>query len=270
MENSFKTLVDNAKSIAILLPVGPYFDQVAAALSLYLAVKDKNEVVVSCPSAMTVEFNRLVGVDKISQEIGNKSLIITLPDYDANKIDKVFWDAEGEFKLTIQPKLRELPPSKDQVVISYLGVDPDLVVFVGGVAENHFPWMSEVSILNAKKAHIGVQDLNIANVRDIASFARPAAACSEIIYTLIREMGLNVSADMATNLLTGLQEGSKNFTTNVTSDTFKTASELMSFGGKLSVRDNRVSPVGASGNSGQGAPQSWLTTPKIYRGAATS
>ena len=76
MENSLLTLIDSAASVLIVLPTKPYFDQVAAGLSLYLSVHDRKEASIFCPSPMTVGFNRLIGVNKISTELGNKNLTI--------------------------------------------------------------------------------------------------------------------------------------------------------------------------------------------------
>ena len=76
MENSFKSIIDGSKSILIMLPTKPFFDQVASGLGLYLSLRDKKDVQVYSTTPMTVEFNRLIGVNKISQELGNKNLII--------------------------------------------------------------------------------------------------------------------------------------------------------------------------------------------------
>ena len=95
MDNSFSSLVDSASSVLILLPNKPYFDQVAAGLSLYLSLSDKKEVTISCPSPMMVGFNRLVGVNKIVAEIGNKNLTIRFAGYDADSIEKVSYDIEN-------------------------------------------------------------------------------------------------------------------------------------------------------------------------------
>src|SRR3990167_10506820 len=100
MDNSFSSLVDSASSVLILLPNKPYFDQVAAGLSLYLSLADRKSATISCPSPMMVGFNRLIGVNKIVEEIGNKNLMIKFAGYDANNIEKVSYDIEnGEFKL---------------------------------------------------------------------------------------------------------------------------------------------------------------------------
>ena len=81
MENTFKTAVDSANSILILLPTNPDFDQVAAGLSLYLSLMGGKNIQISVSSPVTVEFNRLVAVNKIATELGNKNLVISFYDY---------------------------------------------------------------------------------------------------------------------------------------------------------------------------------------------
>src|SRR5689334_79210 len=99
MDNTLSQLIDSSSSVLIILPTKPYFDQVAAGLSLYLALRDKKDATITCPSPMTVGFNRLIGVQKIVSEIGNKNLTIKFAGYDATNIEKVSYDIEnGEFK----------------------------------------------------------------------------------------------------------------------------------------------------------------------------
>ena len=116
MENSFKSVIDASKSILILLPTKPYFDQVAGGLGLYLSLRQSKDVLVFSPTPMTVEFNRLIGVNKVTAEMGNKNLIIRFTDYKANDIERVSYDIEdGQFRLTVIPRQRITPPTKDRI-----------------------------------------------------------------------------------------------------------------------------------------------------------
>ena len=79
MENSFKTLIDSAQEILILLPSKPFLDQVAGALSLYLSLSESGKSVsISCPAPMVTEYSRLIGVDKVGSDLGSKNLVINL------------------------------------------------------------------------------------------------------------------------------------------------------------------------------------------------
>jgi hypothetical protein len=231
MENSLLSLIDSAASILIVLPTKPYFDQVAAGLSLYLSVHDRKEVSIFCPSPITVGMNRLIGVNKISTELGSKNLTIKFSGYDATNIDKVSYDIENsEFKLTVVPKTGLSAPQKEQLNVSYAGVSADLVILVGGANDSHFPILLSDELANAKVAHVGTRVLD--SKREILSFAKPGATTSELVANLIKENGLTIDTDTATNLVMGIDDGSASFTSSeVTPETFETFAYLLRSGG---------------------------------------
>jgi hypothetical protein len=231
MENNLLGLIDSASSILVVLPTKPYFDQVAAGLSLYLSLSDRKEASIYCPSPMTVGFNRLIGVNKISTELGSKNLSIKFSGYDATNIDKVSYDIEkGEFKLTVVPKTGLTAPQKEQLNVSYAGISADLVILVGGANDSHFPVLQSDELSGAKIAHIGTRVLD--SKREVMSFAKPGATTSELVANLIKENGLTIDADTATDLVMGIEDGSANFTSSeVTPETFEIFAFLLRSGG---------------------------------------
>lgn len=239
MEKSFKSIVDQSRSILILLPQSPSFDQAGAALSLLLALEGKKDVAVSCPTSMKVEFNRLVGVDKISDEIGSKNLVLKFGDYPSENIERVSYDIENQqFRLTVIPKPQLEPPKKDQVEVSYSGVSADTTILVGGNSKEDFPALLTNELLETRIVHIGISDLNIGGSRNLISLARPASSVSEIMAEYIKEIEGGFHPDIATNLLSGIHEGSNNFNKReVSANTFKLAGELMAAGGKYTRKE---------------------------------
>jgi hypothetical protein len=180
---------------------------------------------------MTVGFNRLIGVNKISSELGSKNLTIRFAGYDATNIDKVSYDIDNsEFKLTVVPKTGLAAPQKEQINVGYAGVSADLVILIGGANDSHFPILSSDELSNAKIAHVGTRVLD--SKREVMSFAKPGATTSELVANLIKENGLVMDADTATNLVMGIEEGSMNFTSSeVTPETFETFAYLLRTGG---------------------------------------
>lgn len=243
MENSFVSLIDSAASILVVLPEKPNFDQVASGLSLYLSVMDRKGVTIYCSSPMTVGFNRLIGVNKISSELGNKNLVIKLAGYDATNIDKVSYDIEnGEFKLSVVPKVGFTAPGKDQVITSYAGISADLVILIGGASDADFPILASPELTNSKIAHISIRVLD--SQKGVLSFAKPGATNSELVTNLIKENGLTLDADSATNLVMGIEEGTSNFSSNeVTPETFETFAFLLRSGGQR-MPHIKLSPIG--------------------------
>lgn len=242
MDNSFSNLIDSATSVLVLLPTKPYFDQVAAGLSLYLSIHDKKEVAISCPSPMMVGFNRIIGVDKISTELGNKNLTIKFKDYDAENIEKVSYDIiNGEFNLTVAPKTGLSAPQREQLNLSYAGVVADVVILIGGANDSHFPLLESKDLGSAKIVHIGNRTLS-SNL-GVISFAKPGSTTSELVANLIKNNNLSVDPDIATNLIMGIEEGSSNFSSNeVTPETFETFAWLLRNGGQRQPK-TKLSPM---------------------------
>jgi hypothetical protein len=234
MEDSFKTIVERSKSILILLPQKPYFDQVAAGLSLYLTLSGNKPTAIATSSSMTVEFNRLVGVNKITSELGNKNLVIRFKDYLASDIERVSYDIEdGQFKLTVIPKSGILAPVKDQVNITYAGGSSDLIILVGGMNDSHFPQLQNKDLETAELVHVGNKQLTLTTNRSCLSFSKPSPSTSEVAYELLIGNGFKVQEDAATNLIMGIEDATDNYAVEgVTADTFAIVSELMQLGGK--------------------------------------
>ena len=298
MNDSFSSLIDSASSILILLPNKPYFDQVAAGLSLYLSIRDRKSVSISCLSPMTVGFNRLIGVNKISSDLGDKNLTVRFTGYDGNGIERVKADLEGtEFILTVIPKPGLVSPTKDQVGFSYTGVSADLVVLVGGSDESHFPALSQKDFEGARIAHVGTRTLT--SNRGIMSFAKHGSSVSELVAGLIKENELPMDVDTATNLVIGIEDGSSNFSSNeVMPETFEIFAYLLRNGGQrqpkvklspasfpqgaipmaqppvqqaepiLKQVENKEQPA-LAGASEENPPSDWLQ-PKVYKGTSVS
>lgn len=289
MENSFASLISSANEILILLPNKPYLDQVAASLSLYLSLLGTGKKVsVFCPVTMTTEYSRLIAVDKITNDLENHNLTIKFINYEATNVDKVNYDIEGgQFKLIITPKSGFKSPNRDQIDINYSGISSDLTILIGGANDSHFPILTKNEFKNSKLVHVGTRLLEILNNElEILSFAKPASSTSELIAALLTESGFTIDADIATNLLAGIEDQSKNFqNSDVTADTFLVFAELLKLGGKrmskiVSAKNypqgsiptrpfNQMTPEEAEKELNQEIPASW-SEPKIFTGTSLS
>ncbi len=281
MENSFGNFIKNYKSALILLPQNPQLDFVASGLSLFLALKKEHEVNISCPSPMTVAFNRLVGVDKIRESYGNKNLVISFENYDATAIERVSADSDdGLFKLTVVTKENYDPPLDENLKISYSGVSSQLVILIGGTNQKDFPQITSSEFEGVKIVHIGVTEISLPSSLEIISFARHSSSVSELVAFYIKEF-TEFDSDIASNLLTGIYSGSKNFTSSrVGVDTFKISGELFGAGGRIPSTNEparqqmRFNPADLRSAFSMEKPQvestnppsEWMQTPKIYKG----
>ncbi len=278
-ENSFGSIIDSSRSILILLPLKPYFDQVAAGLALYLALRETKETTANCPSPMLVEFNRLVGVNKVTSELGNKNLAIRFTNYKASDIEKVSYDIEnGEFRLTVVPKSGFASPKKEQVVFEYSGLSADTIILIGGANETYFPALSSKDLEGSRIIHLGTRALSLSGEK-VMSFAAPASSVSELVATLINQSGLRPDQDTATNLLMGIEEGSRDFKgPDVTPETFEIVAQLLRAGGQRMPKERIEKdsyPAGAIPaqevelEKKEETPKDWLE-PKIYKSTSIS
>lgn len=301
MDNSFKNLIDSAQEVLILLPSELHMDQVASGLALFLSLKASGKnISISCPVPMVTEFSRLIGVDKVTTDLGNKNLTIKFINYDANNVDKVSYDIDnGQFKLTISPKTGFVSPTQDQVGINYSGSSCDLAILIGGVNDSHFPALTSEELKNAKLVHLGTKLLEVANGVDVLSLARPSSSTSELIARHLKESEFTLDQDIATNLLAGIEDESKSFqSSDVTAETFEVFAELLKLGGRrmpktiparsfpqgaipnapfnqtrqpqgAQVTDRQMTPEEAEMELNQEIPASW-SEPKIYTGTTVS
>lgn len=265
----FNDVLKEEKSYLVLLPQNPDFDSVAAGLSLYLMLKNQGkDVTIACSSAMTVEFNRLVGVNKIRNSVGDRNLKITFADYEASGIEKVSYNIEnGQFSLTVLPKAGYAAPGPEQVKIDYAGGTADVVIVVkatrselGKFADNQelFGGNSQVVLVGASPMQGFGQAIEVID---------PQASCaSEVVFQIAQNLGWQLDADLAGNLLMGLRAGTNNFQNpNVTAETFAAASRLMQEGATgTTVPPNQ--PVAVREEQKTQAPQDWLE-PKVYKGS---
>src|SRR5579883_2502148 len=132
-----KELIDANQAIGILVSPNPTFDQMAAGLGLYLALKQMNKAVsIVCPTDVTVGVSSLVGIDKVQKSFGgagNGDLVVSFP-YREGEIEKVSYNVDGG-KLQIVVKAGQQGLSFNQSDVQFQqggsGSAPSLVFFLG-------------------------------------------------------------------------------------------------------------------------------------------
>ena len=213
--NSIKKPLVDARSLFIFLPPNPSLDKVAASLAFSLSLDQaKKKVSVLCPSPMRVEYSDLIGIDLVKKEMVGKNLTVSF-DYVEDSIEKVSYNIENnKFNLVIQPKAGFKPLSAEKVKFEYTGGEADLVMLVG---------VNDLSPLTdyQKNAELLFQKDKLVNLSVGQSggtqaaynlFFPEAASFSEIMTLLISRLSLPVDADIATNLLSGIEKATKMFT----------------------------------------------------------
>lgn len=265
---NLQTRLNQAKSFLIALPANPTFDKVAAGLALFHSLKKKEkEVVIVCPTSMLAGFNHLIGVDKVTDKVGNRNLIISF-DYVKDSIEKVSYNVENnKFNLVIEPKegVQALDPKK--VNYSFSGSNAEVFFLIG---VNRFEDLGSLyenlrSLLKKKLVididnhpqKVALSEVNFVDQR--------ASSCSELMVRFIKEHQLPVDPDVATNIFLGLENSTQGFRVRVRAQTFEVAAWCLKNGAKKEYR--QIMPPAASAQP-QPAPD-WFK-PKIFKGSSAA
>lgn len=247
--DQIRNLIDQAKEVLILLPSNPPVDFVAASLSLYLSLISRGKQVnVTCPSAMTVEFNHLIGVDKISNKINSaqgRNLVISFP-YQEGAIEKVSYNIEDNFfNLVIEPRKDFSPITPEAIKYSSSGGNIDLIFTIGITGLSEINNLSNIKELINEKPIVNI-DINPQNNNfgRINIVNQNLSSTCEILISLFSSLSLNIDADIASNLLMGITFGSNNFSSPQTSaSTFEAAAVCLKHGAQIVKAGFQKEPI---------------------------
>lgn len=230
--------LDSSQEILILMGRNPSFDSVSAGLSLYLAFSSIGKrVSISCPTPMTVEFNRLIGVDKVTQNLSNggRNLVVSFP-YVEGSIEKVSYNIENDvFNLVIEPREGYPTITQDKLAYSFGGGTFDCIFTVGVSSLDQVGALYDQNqALFSQKPVVNI-DINPSNGRfgKINAVEQNFSSVSELVTNLLNTWNLRFDADTATNLLAGITFATNNFMSPTSGvSAFETAAILMRSGAR--------------------------------------
>ncbi len=221
-----------AKSVLIFLPSHPELDVVAAGLALFLTLKESGkDVRIATSSPPLARDSRLVGIDKLEQEIGDSNLVISFP-FEEGRVEKVAYnedDKSSNIVVSVKPG-RKI--DKNEISFVYAGTSSDMVIVAGGRNLS-----STGKILTAERELLEKSTLvNISN-QDSAfgaiNIVDTQCSLSELMAALIQEIGLPLTEDAANNLLSGIYHATDNLQSdNLTADTFEAIAVLYRAGAR--------------------------------------
>jgi hypothetical protein len=206
---------------------------------------------------MLVEFNRLVGVEQVREDLGDKNLVVSFGDYPAEDVERVAYNIEnGQFTLTVVPKADKVAPKEDQILVNYSGIGADLIVVVGA----NYP--QDLGKFGEMKELLEQPNLALLSNTPLSGWPRsielidPAyPSISEVAMDIIDQSDLSLDEDVATNLFLGLEDGTRNFTLpQVDAGTFQKAASLIEKGAKRNTPAQPQAPQFPRKNQNQPAP----------------
>lgn len=266
-----KLLVPAQKAL-VFIPKNPTFDQIAAALAIFLSLeKMEKKVSILCPEPMTVEFSHLVGVDKIKDFLGKEEGLVVTLDYPIENIEKVSYnDDGGKLNLVIKPKSGSPPIQPEKVIFSSQKTQEELIFSIGARKPEGLGkfYQSNPSLFQEGMV-VNIDNNSQNNQFGKINFVDPeVSSCSEIVVSILEALRLPFNEDIGSNLLLGLERETQNFTSPmVNADTFEAAALCLRAGGRREkvVLEKEKKEEEHKVEKGK-APSEWLG-PKIYKGS---
>lgn len=231
-----KDAIAKSTNIGIAVGTQPSIDEMGAALSLYLLLKNANKnVSIASQTDPIVEISSLVGIDKVQKQLGGSAgdLVVSFP-YQEGEIEKVSYTLENNH-LNIIVKATEQGLSFNERDVKYTrgSGSVDLLITVG--AES----LSEIGNVIDQQNMSNVQVINIDNsptnqgFGDIVLVSRQASSLSEHMADIVLTLGFTLEQDVAQNLLSGIMSATKNFQDPKTSTlAFEVSAYLMKNGAR--------------------------------------
>lgn len=235
-----KDAISKSNSIAIAVRANPSLDQMAAALSLSLLLKEANKTaIVACPTDPIVEISNLVGINKVQKSIGGGGggtgdLVVSFP-YLEGEIEKVSYTLENGFlNIIVKASEQGLSFSEKDVQFTRGGAGGGTVETLFVVGAQSLADLGNLvdpqKMQNTKIINIDNSDKN-QGFGNLVLVSPQASSVSELIGDIALSLGFKIERDAAQNMMSGLITSTKNFQDPRTSSlAFEVASYLMKRG----------------------------------------
>ncbi|MDP2637443.1 MAG: hypothetical protein Q8P26_00075 [Candidatus Levybacteria bacterium] len=245
MLEKIQDLLARNENIGIAVGKNPGIDEMAAALSLYLALSGVGKkVTVASPTEPIVEVSSLVGIDKVKMGFegnsGSGDLTVSFP-YKEGEIEKISYTLE-EGKLNILVKAGEngLSFREQDIEFKRSGSVLGLLFVIGTPRISDLGTAFDMEALkDSKVINIDYKPEN-QGFGDIPLIGRNSSSVSELIASFLSSLGLKIDVDIASNLMSGIISATDNFQSSSTSAlAFETAASLMKKGAVRQVKSSQ-------------------------------
>ncbi len=219
----------------LIAPGRPDGDSIGSALGLWLSLSQlKKEATIYVIDPIPASYHFLPEFSQIATELnGLRDFVITLtnPEAEPEKLSYNF--ADGQLNIVITPKRGTY--SENQISISHGGPKYDLIITLdaadldqlGKIYGQNPGLFQEVPIINIDH-HASNSYFGAVNLVDLT-----ATSTGEILVSLIEALGLEIDADIATCLLTGIVSDTGSFQhSNTTPKSLTVAAQMVGFGAR--------------------------------------
>jgi len=246
MFEQINNYIEKASKIGIAVGKNPSIDDLAAALSLYLSLeKQGKNVSIASATEPLVEHSIIFGIDKVKSSFDEWAgdLTVSFP-YHEGEIEKISYTLEDGFlNIIVKGSEQGLSFSEKDVVFKRSNGNPDLLFVIGT------PRLSDLEKIFDPYVFKDTVVVNIDNKVDNQGFgdivlASPTfSSVSEKVSDLMLSLNFPMDADIAQNLLLGIEDATFSFQSPKTSSlAFEMAANLMKKGAKRKSTEqmNRV------------------------------
>lgn len=242
MLEKIKNLLAQNENIGIAVGRNPGIDEMAGALSLYLALSGAGKkMTVICSTEPIVKVSSLVGINKVKRSFAGGTsgdLTVTFP-YKEGEIEKISYTLE-EGKLNILVKAGENGLSFNEKDVKYKreGTAPGLVFVVGTPRISDLGTAFDMETLkDSKVINIDYKPDN-QGFGDVPLLGKNSSSVCELVASFISSLDLNMDVDIASNLMAGIIAATDNFQNPKTSSlSFETAAILMKKGAVRKIKE---------------------------------
>lgn len=231
-----RELIDKNDKIGIAVGKNPTVDTMASALTLSLGLSEYGKrAPVASASQPLVEHSSLVGIDKVKSGFegeGGGDLVVSFP-YHEGEIEKVSYTIDsGYLNIVVKAGEQGLTFNEADVKFRRGGSGAPSLLFIVGTSR-----LSDLGPLFDPEALKNTQIVNIDNkpdnqgFGDVSAVMPHVASVSELIADLLYYLGIDLTQDMAQNLMNGIADGTNNMQDpRVSYTTFELVANLMKKG----------------------------------------
>jgi nanoRNase/pAp phosphatase (c-di-AMP/oligoRNAs hydrolase) len=238
-----RELLSSQNNYGIIIGRDQNIDSVAAGLGFYLVLKAYGkDVQVISRKDPSVEVSNLFGAGDIKRAFDGLTKILTISvPYREGEIEKVSYNIEQD-RLNVNLFAENTGINFTEGDIEYIrkGSSPSVIITIGVSDESEFS--DFVDPKSVKTIHIDRNPINPL-IGDVSMIDPSFSSLSEIVASLVMELGLPADPDAFQNLMDGITYATRNFTLQTTSPfAFETAGFLLQNGAKRKEKAQRLSP----------------------------
>lgn len=243
-----KNLLPTAKSILIALPANASIDNLASGLALFLTLEASGkQVSIVCDDTIKVGQSHLYGVDHVQKNIPQTdggNLTLTLEGVAASNntvpaLEKLDWYAEGSNLNLVFHVLQGQTFQPAKIVPKYQGSGFSLIFAIGAVNLNSLGALcnqnqqvfsgTHLVNIDTQSANTGFGQTNVLDTN--------ASCLSEVMSSLLSDLGFALDSDSASNLLAGIFDATGNLADGkVGAETFMAVANCLRVGGRKPVQ----------------------------------